>query len=71
MNIAITDFDRCPACRKKCRTMLEELGNVLIRTKTGEVICIKCGSVFVPKSWITDIVKQAKSPIIQPGNVVQ
>jgi uncharacterized protein with PIN domain len=65
---AITEYDRCPACGKKLANTLKEQGGILRDKNTGVCVCMKCGCHFTPRSQVQEMIRQAKSPIIQPGS---
>lgn len=66
MDLNPTQYDRCPACRKKVRNMVESGGKVMIMGG-GVIICPRCGNLFMLKSVVDIAMKQASSPILQPG----
>lgn len=66
MDFKPSDYDRCPACRKKVKNMLLDGGKVLI-LPNFQIVCSKCGNVFILKSLLVDLAKQASSPIVRPN----
>jgi hypothetical protein len=68
MELKITEYDRCPACKKKTLILSKERGGVL-RATCGAVVC-KCGCHYMPQSLIDMCIKQAESPIIHPDQIV-
>lgn len=67
MELKPTQFDRCPACRKKVQNMVESGGRVIVMGG-GVIVCPKCGNLFMLKSVVDIAMKQAQSPILQPGD---
>jgi len=65
VNIQLTEFDRCPACKKKLINLQKERVGFL-RASCGAIVCSKCGCHFFPKSMVEAALRQAKSPILAP-----
>ena len=66
MDLKSTQYDRCPACHKKVRNMVESGGKVMMMGG-GVIVCPNCGNLFMLKSLVDIAMKQASSPILQPG----
>jgi len=66
MELKPTQYDRCPACRKKVSNMVASGGKVMVMGG-GVIVCPKCGNLFMLKSVVDIAMKQASSPILQPG----
>jgi len=66
--INFTEYDRCPACKKKWINLVKEIGKKILRTPAGAIVCPKCGCLSIPKSQIPAMMAKIDSPIILPGD---
>jgi hypothetical protein len=66
--INFTEYDRCPGCKKKWINMKKEGSKKFLRIRDGAIICLRCGCLSIPKSWIHAMMAKINSPIILPDD---
>jgi len=47
--------DACPVCQKRCKDMSTEHNGKLLHVMEVFVVCMRCGTLFVPQSRIKHI----------------
>ncbi len=67
MSIMATEYDRCPACRKKVRKMSLFKEGKMMCILPGVIVCERCGNLFVLKSTIPAAIAKLKRIIKLPG----
>ena len=68
MSIPISEYDRCPACKKKTINLLKEREGKMLMSQDGAFIC-SCGNHYTPKSMVGIMLERASSPIIRPDQI--
>ena len=64
--------DACPVCQKRCKDMANEHNDKLLHVMEIFVICLRCGSLFMPQSRIKHMfaaaTEAAEKRIIEPSS---
>jgi len=64
--------DACPVCHKRCKDMASEHNGSVLHVMEIFVICVRCGSLFVPQSRVKHIfaaaTEAAEKRIIDPAS---
>ena len=62
--------DACPVCHKFCKDMSNDHGNKLLHVMEIFIVCLRCGTLFVPQSRIKHVfaaaTEVAEKRIIDP-----
>ena len=64
--------DACPSCAKRCKSMADEHGGNILHVMEIFVVCVRCGTLFVPQSRIKHVfaaaTEIAEKRIIDPAS---
>lgn len=60
--------DACPVCHKRCKDMAAEHAGKFIYVMGAFIVCIRCGTVFMPPSRIKHVFTSSESKIIDPNS---